>query len=408
MNTYMVRQPIMNSEQKVEAYEVVYQQDSTSLYNRRDSRVADAVVMFLSNLESTNFLNGKDAFLTFSPNLIMQKVPNLFSESKLVIQIEDNVLIHPETIGVIREYKEKGFRIALADFEFAKRYMDVLPLADYMKVDFEGTGSPTVETRLAIAREYGMKAIACNVNTAAAKEQALSLEFDFFQGKSIAEMVRSKTPKVEHLKSNFFRLVSEISKQVPDFDEITKIVSLDVTLTFSLLRIVNSAYFALPNRVKDIKQALTILGLTQLKHWVYLLSFASDGGISDELIKTSFLRATFCQELSQFAKNFPVNRNDCYLLGMFSVLDVLLQVNIEDAVKELPIVQEVKDGLTGVEGQSFDLLTLCIEYEKGNWAEMGKRAKSLEIPESVIGQKYMEAAEYVNEIWGELSRAVNK
>ncbi len=94
--------------------------------------------------------------------------------------------------------------------------------------------------------------------------------------------------------------MAAVTRPEPDMDEITQLISMDVTLTFSLLKLVNSAYFALPNKVQSIKQALLfILGLGQLKQWIYpFLSFAPDGGVSDELIKTSFLRGTFCQELS--------------------------------------------------------------------------------------------------------------
>lgn len=403
MDTYIMRQPIMNGEEKLVAYEIVYQQDASSLYNRQDSRVADAIVSFFSNLDQTNFLDGREAFLTFTPNLLMQNVPHLFNEKKLIIQIEDNVLINPEAKQILRRFKDQGFRLALLNFEFNKRYLDILPMVEFMKVDFTDPSDSSIETRMMIAREYQMKTMAFNVNTLAAKEKALSFGFDYFQGKSVAEMVRSKVHKVEHLQSSFFRLIAEISKEAPDFDEIARIVAMDVTLTFSVLRIVNSAYFALPNRVKDIKQALTILGLGQLRHWVYLLSFSSDGGMSDEVIKASFLRATFCQELSQYAKGLPLTRSDAYLLGMFSTLDVLLQVPVSEAVKDLPISEEVKNGLLGEPGKGCDLITLCLSYEKGEWSEMGRRAQALEMPVNIIAQKYLEAAEYVTETWAELT-----
>lgn len=409
MDTYIVRQPIMNREEKLEAYEIVYRQDSSSLYNKRDSSAADAIVSFFSGLDNSNFLDGKEAFLTFTPNLLMQNVSHLFSEKKLVIQVEESVLIHPEAKSILRRHKSQGFRLALSDFEFNKRYLDILPLVDYMKVDFEDSVATNIETRLTIAKEYGMKTIAFNVNTAEAKEKALSYNIDYFQGKSIAEMVRSKAHKVEHLQSNFFRLIAEISKAEPDFDEIAKIIALDVTLTFSILRIVNSAYFALPNRVKDIKQALTILGLGQLRHWVYLLSFSSDSAsMSDELIKASFLRATLCQELSQFAKEFPISRSEAYLLGMFSTLDVLLQVDIVDAVNDLPIVEAVKQGLRGEPGKCTDLLGLCLSYEKGDWGDMSQKAEMLGIPVNIIAQKYFEAVEYVTETWDDLMKPFSK
>ena len=219
-------------------------------------------------------------------------------------------------------------------------------------------------------------------------------------------MISTKVHKLEHLQSNFFRLMAAISKEFPDFDEIAQIISLDVTLSYSLLKLVNSAYFALPNRVKDIKQALTILGLGQLKQWIYLLSFSDDGGVSDEVIKISFLRGTFCQEIVERMPGFPIARPEAYLLGMFSTLGMLMQVPLEDALAQLPLTDELKDGLLGKPGKCADLLALCIAYENGKWSEVSALAESLGISEEIIKNKYLASVEYVNGIWAELTNPV--
>ncbi|WP_099205295.1 EAL and HDOD domain-containing protein [Scatolibacter rhodanostii] len=404
MDTYMIRQPIMNEKHKLDAYEIIYQQDSSSLYNPQDSKIATAILSFLSHLDKSNFLEGKVAFLTIPPNLLMQNVPHLFDEKKLVIQIEENVLISAEGCQILRRYKNQGFKLALLDFEFNKRYLDILPFVDFMKIDFSNPDDKNIETKINIAHQYNMKTIAYNVDTLAALEKVTQLNFDFFQGNSVAEMVRSKVHKAEHLQSNFFRLIAAISHEHPDFDQIASIISLDVTLTFSLLRVVNSAYFALPNQVKDVKQALTVLGVGQLRHWIYLLSFSSEEGLSEELIKISFLRATFCQELSRSIQNFPLSLSEVYLLGMFSTLDILLKVPMEDAVAELSIDNRVKEALIHKTGVCSDLLDICLAYEQGKWNKVGKLANTLSIPIPVIAQKYFESVEYVNETWKDISQ----
>lgn len=399
MDTYIVRQPIMNRDQKVEAYEILYQQDSSILYNQQDSKVADAILAFFSHINAANFLDNKVAFLTIPPNLLMQNVPQLFDEEKLVIQIEENVLILRESVQILRRYKQQGFKLALLNFDFNPRYLNILPLIDIMKIDFSADNAKDIEIKMNIAEKYKMKTIAFNVNTAEALNRISSYSFDYFQGSSVAEMVRSKVHQFEHLQSNFFRLIAAISRETPDFDEITSIISLDVTLTFSLLRIVNSAYFALSNRVKDIKQALAVLGLSQLRHWIYLLTFSSKDGLSEELIRISFQRATFCQKLSHFVTDLPVSHSEAYLLGMFSTLDVLLEVPMKDAIDELSIDQTIKDALIDGTGKCAHLLNLCLAYEKGCWSEVQACAATLNIPFHLIAQKYFESVEYVNDTW---------
>lgn len=402
MDTYIARQPIMDRDQRLAAYELLYHQDSTTLYNQRDARVANAIIQFFNDLDSQKFLDGKDAFLTFTPNLLMQNVPRVFDEHKLVIQIEDNVLVHPVARMIIQRYKKQGYRLALIGFSFNNRYLEILPLIDILKVDFTDPQDTNIATAVELARKFKKKIAAVNVNTPEAREKAIALSCDYFQGKSIADMVRSKVHRVDYLHSNFFRLMVAVTRDEPDLDEIARLVSMDVTLTFSLIKMVNSAYFALAHRVKDVKQALTILGLGQLRQWIYLLSFSPDGGMSDEMIKSSFLRATFCDELSQCAAGFPVARSEVYLMGMFSVLDALLDVPMEDALKELPISDEVKEALLHRTGPCGELLSLCLSYESGDWGEVNRTAAALNISLDVIAQKYLEAVEYVTQIWNEL------
>lgn len=405
MDTYIVRQPILDHERKVSAYEILYRQDESSMYNQRDSRVANAIEEFFMELDNTNFLGDKEAFLTFTPNLLMKNIPRIFSEQKLVIQIEDSVIIHPLAQKIIYRYKKQGYRIALLGFEFSPRYFGILDVIDVIKIDFTDPYKSSVPNVINIARSMHKKVCAYNVNTPEAYDKAKEYSCDYVQGNSVANMMKTKTHRMDHLQSNFFHLVIAITKDEPDLDEIAKIISLDVTLAFSLMKMVNSAYFALSNRVKSVKQALTILGLGQLKQWVYLLSFTGDNdGVSEELIRVSFLRANLCQELSALSPDFPASRSETYLLGMFSTLDTLMEVPLEVVLNELPISDAVKNGLIRKEGACGDLYEMVLCYEKADWHGVTVRSEKLGIPVNEVIQKYLECAEFVNQMWNDLTR----
>ncbi|MCI2047906.1 MAG: HDOD domain-containing protein, partial [Faecalibacterium sp.] len=283
MDTYIVRQPILDQKMHAAAYELVYQQDSSALYNQQDARVAEALLSFFNQIgDGNDLLEGRDAFITFTPNLLLQNSPSVFDPKHVIVQIEESVLIHPTTKEMLSNLKKDGFRLALVSFDFNRRYLDILPCVDYMKVDLSGPDKADLKTILSIAAEFGKKTIAYNVNTPEALATAAELGFDYVQGLSVADMVSTKSCKMEHLRSNLFRLIVAITREEPDFEEITQYVSLDVTLTYSLIKMVNSAYFALPNQVKDVKQALAILGIRQLRQWVYLISFSTEDGLSNE------------------------------------------------------------------------------------------------------------------------------
>lgn len=404
MDSYIVRQALVNENQQTFGYEILYTDNQFKSEYTDDITAANAIENFLSSMDSEKFLDGRIAFLTFTSNLLEKGIPKMFKTNKLVIQIEDSLITNPFSQNLITKYKQSGYKIAVVDFEFAPRFFGILDIVDYIKVNF-GNNNPSVENIVKIGKSFGKKIIAYNIENQEAYDKARSLNCTYYQGSFVSEKMPTTVKKVNYLQSNFFLLMVAVTKDEPDIDEIESIISRDVSLTFSLLRLVNSAYFALRNRARSVKQALVILGLGQLKQWIYLLSFKQDdGSMPDELIKISFLRATFASELLEFANDMPISRSEAYLLGMFSTLGKLMQVPLEEALEQLPISDEIKLALLNMEGRTGLLYQLIISYEKADWKTMSSCAAKLGIPQSMIAQKYFECVENVNNIWIELTR----
>lgn len=161
----------------------------------------------------------------------------------------------------------------------------------------------------------------------------------------------------------------------------------------------NSAYFAMRHKISSVHQALVVLGLGQLKQWIYLLSFQSSEGIPSEFIKISFIRGSLCSELAPLSDVIGLAPSEAYLLGMFSTLDALLDVSLQEALKELSLTEELMEGLIEHKGPAGTLLELVISYEKGDWINMANRADELHLPTNIVSQKYFECMESVNATW---------
>lgn len=403
MQTYIVRQPIVDETNTVQGYEILYQEDVSGLYSKEDVNAANAIESFLNQLGSEKFLDGKTAYLTFTPNLLMKNIPKMFSEKKLVIQIEDNSIVHPLAQKIIYRYKKQGYQIALKGFEFSPRYFGILDVIDIIKIDFGDTRNPSLKNIVSIAKSFHKEVIAYNVNSVKSYEFAKECGCKYMQGACVAIQYASKVHRMDHMQSNFFQLMVAITKDEPDIDEIENIISRDVTLAFSLIKLVNSAYFALRNRARSVKQALIVLGLGQLKQWIYLLSFRQDSGkLPEELIRISFLRGNFCAELSQYVSNLPIAKSEAYLMGMFSTLGLLMEVPLAAALGELAISDDIKEALLSGTGKCGDLFNLILCYENADWAGITKYAEALGIPLSIITQKYFECVEMVNTTWRNL------
>lgn len=404
METYIVRQPILDSRKNVFAYEILWRAPQGGYLGERDTAAANAIESFIYEINNQRFLDGKVTFLTFTANLLLRNIPKMFSPEKLVIQIDDSVIVHPLAQKVIYRYKKQGYRIAVVGFEFAPRYFKILDVVDFIKVDFAGLSPASIRNIASVAENMGKVMVACNVNTPEAGQLAASLPCPYIQGADVAEQFTSPVHRLDHMQSNFFQLMVAITRDEPNVDEITEIISRDVTLAFSLIKLVNSAYFALRNRVKSVKQALIVLGLGQLKEWIYLLSF-KDGGndYPEELIRMSFLRGRFCSELAPYVQGLPVSRSEAYLMGMFSTLGSLLEVPLESALAELSLSDEVKAALLTGEGLCGTLYQLVRCYELADWKGLSLYAQQLQIPMNIITQKYFECVEYVNDIWQSLT-----
>ncbi len=409
MQAYIVRQPILDHNHEVIGYEILHQEvtESGSAKERLDSNTASAVESFLTQFDNDSFLNGKKAFITFTPNLLTKGVPRIFSTSKLIIQIDDDTIIQPTAQKLVYDYKKAGYKVAINGFEFALRYFSILDIVDIVKVNF-AFDNESIPSIISMAINFNKEVIAYNINDEKSYNYALSLGCKNMQGTYVAEKLPSAFSKLNHMKSNFFQLMIAATKDDPEIDEIEEIISRDVTLTFSLLKIVNSAYFALRNQAKSAKQALIILGLGQLRQWIYLLSFKQeDGSMPEELIRLSFLRAKFCSETILLLKDAPISKSEAYLMGMFSTLGNLMGVPLEEALVELPISDEVKNALIGQKGVCGSFYNMVLAYEKGDWRTTKQLGEELDVNFNEFSKMYFECVEDVDNVWNSLMKSTD-
>ena len=216
----------------------------------------------------------------------------------------------------------------------------------------------------------------------------------------------TKMNKVEYLQGNLYQLIIEVTKEEPNLDELESIVSRDAALTYSLLKLANSAYFATRRRTASIHQALVTVGLNQLKQWVYLLSFESTQDMTpgaEEVLKLSFLRANYAARLVNYLRPFPINRSEAYMMGMFSALEYIVDATLEEILQEIPISDVVKDGMIKHEGKAVQLFDLVLAYERADWKGTKTLAGELGLETNILAQAYIDCVEEVNSIWESLT-----
>ena len=347
--------------------------------------------------------------MTFTTMLLMKKTPRLFDKSELVIQIDDSVIIHPLSMHFVQQYAKEGYKIAVNEFQFSPRYLALMDSIDYIKINAKTTNDMNMKNIIEIAHSMNKQCIVTNIDSEEHYKRAISMEADAIQGSYVAECLSTKAHSSAYLQSNFFRLMVAITKDEPDVEEIEQLISADASLSYGLLKIANSAYYALRTRATTIRQAVMTLGLGQLKQWIYLLSANNadntmDSG-SEEFLKLSFLRANFCSELSNYAKDLPISRSEAYLMGMFSTLDYLIDAPLEEILAEVPLADEIKEALLHKTGRCGILYQLVLSYEAADWGQITKMAEELQISDNILTSVYFVCMDNVKMMWEQLTQS---
>lgn len=410
---YIVRQPIKDLGGKVIGYEILYHGanqafSSDSPNSSTEYAAANTIYNFLTQ-SSTKAFKGTLNFMTFTTMLLMKKTPRLFDKGELVIQIDDPVIIHSLSMHLVRQYAKEGYRIAVNDFQFVPRYLALLDDIHFIKINIKHANETSLRNTIEIARNMKIKCIITDVDTEPLYNKAIALEPDGMEGAYVAERLTAKAYSSSYIQSNFFRLMVAVTRDEPDVEEIEMMIAADASLTYGLLKMVNSAYFALRHRATTIRQAMMTLGLGQLKQWIYLLSLNSadnehDPG-SEEFLKLSFMRANFCSELMDHASDMPISKSEAYLMGMFSTLNYLIDAPLAELLDQVPVSDEIKAALLRREGRCGKLYELVLSYEAANWDRITELAGELGISENMLTSIYFICMENVNTLWEQLTSA---
>ncbi|MCI8581756.1 MAG: HDOD domain-containing protein [Dorea sp.] len=406
MEKCVVRQAIKDIRtDTIVGYELKIQEDMDSLYNpSTDSVAANAMVSFLSENSGAIFKD-KKTFMTFTPTLLFRNTPKIFDKDKVIIQIEDNIVVHSLASIIIGKYRDEGYHFAINDFQFTPKYFSMLEYVDYIKVDISNkmdeTQRRSISNVVDMAHGFQKEFIATGVNSKEVYEYAKELQVDYVEGNYISTATLTKTSKMDFMQGNLYQLIIEITKDEPDIEVLEEIVSRDAALTYALLKMANSAYFASHRETTSVRQAMVKVGISQLKQWIYLLSFEEndEDNSSEELLKTSFMRANFASRLVKRLRKFVITNSDAYLLGMFSTLEYMIDAPMEEILLDIPIVEEVKAALVSKEGPAGRLYELILSYERAEWTEIKVIAEELGLHTNEMAQIYMECVEEVNDIW---------
>jgi c-di-GMP-related signal transduction protein len=401
-DVFLARQPIFDRDLKVHAYELLYRA-SVNNYCPPDD-LAHASYRIISNVSmSMNLFNltaGKKAFINITREILLDEFVDLLPSDSVVVELLETVEPDPEVITACKRLKDLGYTLALDDYVDSPRYQPLLELADIVKVDLLATTPEEQEVLARIPLKYkNIKLLAEKVETHEALQRTRRMGYQYFQGYFFCRPVVFVGKELPGLKLQYLRLLQKVQKPNIDWFELESIIKTDVSLSFKLLRYVNSTFFTRTSEVTSIRRALIVLGERETRKWVSLMILAklADGKL-DELITQSVVRARLCETLGRTA-GLSTRSEDLFLLGLFSLVDAMLDSDVERVVTELHLAGDLRNVLLGESkpGDPFhDVFSCVLAYERGDWESL-KAALIGETAIELSPQYYLGAIKWTNE-----------
>ncbi|MBM7605432.1 EAL and modified HD-GYP domain-containing signal transduction protein [Metabacillus crassostreae] len=400
MEVFVARQPILNSNEDVIAYELLYRGSNENVFPNIDGDRATTEVIINSflNIGMQDLSEGKKCFINFTGALLKSKLPTFFNPSSIVVEILENIEINEELVLICKELKQLGYTIALDDFkvqESAKLLPLLLKYIDIIKVDFMQSSRNEILSIVNKYRSLNIQLLAEKVETRDDFIFAKKIGYTLFQGYFFSKPIIISSHDVPMYLKTYYHILAEISKTDPNIDVISSNIEHDISLSYKLLKLINSPAFRPINKIKSIKQAIVLLGLNELKKWIYVLSLKNIKNVKDskmdEVIKMSLVRAKLCELLAVKTGN---RLSAPYMLtGLFSLIDTLLHRDLNDVLSELPLSEEIQDALLGKDNNLNKVLSWALQIEQANWELEG-----IELSKEEINRYYVTAIDWATHL----------
>lgn len=402
MEIFIARQPIFDSDMQVVAYELLYRSGKANAASSDDDGATSSVIvngLVMIGLETLT--DGKKAFVNFTRNLLMDGSATVFAPSALVVEVLETVESDAALLEELGKLKAAGYTIALDDYVESYGFEEIVSMVDIIKVDFllsDLAGITRIAQRFAGS---SVRLLAEKVETQEQFRLAVQLGYSYFQGYFFSRPSVMASRDVRSVNVSHMRIMEALGQAEPDFEALSGAIENDLALTYKLLRLVNSGAYFGTSRITSIQQALVRLGMKEVRKWLALIIMRDAGeGRPDELVRASLIRAKALESLAGKVRLGP-RRTEFFLIGLFSMIDVIMERPLRLILEELPLDDQIRMALLGQDNALKKGLDLIVAYERGDWDALAE-AEPLGrgMSDEMLPAAYLEALQWTQELYG--------
>ena len=400
MDVYVARQPIFDSNNNSIGYELLFRNNLENKYTGQygDKSTLEVINNTFFTIGLNNVIAGKKAFINFSDTLLMSDFITALPSNNVFIEILETVEPTIEIIKRCKELKNKGYTLVLDDFVFHSKYNKLLDIVDIIKVDFTITTGEERKHIFDLVKNKKIEFLAEKVETKQEYLEAISYGYTYFQGYFFCKPEILTHKDIPANKMIYLRLIKELNSKEFHLDKLEELILKDASITYKLLKMINSSAFSIKHKVTSMRLAITMLGEDEMVKWLYMLVIRGIGiDNPNELITLSLERAKFCEQLAILSNNKDI-AFDAYLTGMLSTMDVILNLPIGKILDELLVGEDIKIALTKKSNTLGIIYMLVKNYEIGNWNMVMILSRDLNINKIDIRNTYFDVLSWIKDI----------
>jgi len=393
---HVARQAIFDRDLRVHGYELLFRDRADALRSveNGDAATTRVIVNTVTEFGLERLVGDRLAFLNMTRPFLVGSLPLPVEPGHAVLEVLETVRLDDEVVAGVHRLAAKGYAIALDDVLWTPDVEGLLDVSSYAKLDM---AAHTPESLAATAQRFLERGVQCLGERVETPEQlALAREVGctYFQGHVLAHPDVLSATALGPEQAACMDLLGRLSDPDADVDDVEHIVRLDVALSYRLLGAANSSAAGLHRRVSSVREALVMLGLSQLRSWVLLLVLASSSPASREQLTTALARARTCELL---APRIPgVRPESAFMVGLLSHLDVLLGAPLTEVMERLPIDDTPRAALLNREGPLGRLLDVVLAYEQADMVHLDESPIDL----YDLGHAYLTAVAWSLQTYG--------
>lgn len=401
MEVFVARQPIFDRAERVAGYELLFRSSLMSSQAPRAPHYdmsSRLIVDTFLGIGLSRVTAGLPAYINCTRELLLSGALELLDPRQVVLEVLETTEIDDELVAACEHLAASGYRLALDDFVFRSEWEPLLRLAEVIKVDVLTHTGEALEELVDRLRSCNAYLLAEKVETREGYETCRRLGFDLFQGYHFSrpEMLSRRDLDVTQLK--VLRLLNSVRDLAAPDATLEETFRSDVSLSYKLLRMANSAAVG-ANGIQSIGHAIRLLGRESLYRWLALMLVSSSrkrSGIDNELVYTILVRARMCELIGETTGQ-SARMGSLFLVGLFSQLDTLLGLEMEEALAHLVLSAEVREALIERSGPLAPVLELALAYEAGEWDRVQEFASEVGIRTTELPHQYLRAMAWAGE-----------